>query len=179
MTMTRAVCRVCGMDFVSPRCDAITCTDTCRQRLKRGQALAYLATLSKSEQRVFRRYHVARDATIAAHKAAVAATRQHRDLERAHQRRESERERERLVAEIVGRGYIAEQKKRREQAARSTVASVLMLFAKERRNDMSAEAIAKFLDTPDDYPADEIAQALDQLRASGDYDLIVNEAAPP
>ena len=62
-------------------------------------------------------------------------------------RRESERERERLVAEIVGRGYIAEQKKKkkREHATRSTVASVLMLFAKERRNDMSAEAIAKFL----------------------------------
>jgi len=54
-----------------------------------------------------------------------------------------------------------------------------MLFAEQHRNDMSAEAIAEFLDTPDDYPADEIAQALDQLRASGDYDLIVNEAAPP
>ena len=176
MTMTRAVCRVCGMDFVSPRCDAITCTDTCRQRLKRGQALAYLATLSKSEQRVFRRYHVARDATIAAHKAAVAATRQHRDLGRAHQRRESERERERLVAEIVGRGYIAEQKRKREQSMRSTAAGLLKLFVQQRRNDMGAEAMAEVLNRPDDYPADELAQALDWLRATGEYDRIVNEA---
>ena len=43
---------------------------------------------------------------------------------------------------------------------------------------MSAEAIAAVLDRPDDYPVDEIAQALDQLRANGDYDRIVNEAAP-
>jgi hypothetical protein len=48
-----------------------------------------------------------------------------------------------------------------------------------RRDDMSAEAMAAFLDMPDNYPVDAIAQALDQLRADGDYDRIVNEAVAP
>jgi hypothetical protein len=52
-----------------------------------------------------------------------------------------------------------------------------MLFAKERRNDMSAEAIADLINMPDNYPVEEIRLALDQLRASGDYDRIVNEVA--
>ena len=59
----------------------------------------------------------------------------------------SERERERIVAGMVGRAYLTEQKKQREQAARSTVAGVLKLFAQERRNDMSAEAFAEFLNS--------------------------------
>lgn len=226
MIMTRVFCRVCGLEFASPRCDAITCTDTCRQRLKRGQAFAYLAGLSKPEQRLARKWHAARDASIAAHKAAVAARRKSRDSKRAvrrllaeqeqerarervadeqereraiadrerviaerervvvrrevtisvHERITAERDHEHLVAEIVGRGHLAEMKKKREHAIRSTVAMYLKLFVKERRNDMSAEAIAAALNRPDDYPVDEIARALDQLRATGDYDRIVNEA---
>jgi hypothetical protein len=175
----RHTCRVCGMDFPATRPHAITCTDTCRQRLKRGQAFAYLAGLSKPEQRAQRRYHDAVDAHIAAGKEAVAATREYRDLKRAQRQKQTDKERERIVAEIVGRAYLTEQKKQREHATCKTAASVLMLFAKERRNDMSAEAIAEFLNMPGDYPPEEIAQALDQLRASGDYDLIVNEAVAP
>ena len=97
MIMTRVTCRVCTQEFASPRCDAITCTDTCRQRLKRGQAFAYLAGLSKAEQRAQRRYHEARDASIAAHKQAVAATRRVRDLKRARLQ-EQERERQEQAA---------------------------------------------------------------------------------
>jgi hypothetical protein len=184
----RHTCRVCGLSFPATRPHAFTCTDTCRQRLKRGQAFAYFASLSKDQQRAERRYHDAVDAHFALAKASVAATREYRDLKRAQRqeqadreqeraKREREREWERIGFEIVGRGVIAEQKKQREQAARSAVASVLMLFAKERRNDMSAEAIAELINMPDDYPLEGIALALDQLRASGDYDRIVNEAA--
>jgi len=180
--ITHSICRVCGTNFPSPRCDAITCTDTCRQRLKRGQAFAYLASLSKAEQRAQRRYHEAVDASIAATKAATASRRAYRDTVRTHRQQKAEqqweRERERVVAEVVGRAYLTEQKKQREQATLKTTASVLMLFAKERRNDMSAEAIAELINMPDDYPIEEIRLALDQLHASGDYDRIVNEAAP-
>jgi hypothetical protein len=55
---------------------------------------------------------------------------------------------------------------------------VLKLFAEQRRNDMSAEAMAEFLAMPDNYPTEAIAHALDQLRATGDYDRIVSEATP-
>jgi hypothetical protein len=51
------VCRVCGRDFVAARFDALTCTDTCRQRLRRGGELAYLAGLGKKQQRLERNLH--------------------------------------------------------------------------------------------------------------------------
>ena len=185
---TTTVCRVCGMEFTSPRCDAITCTDTCRQRLKRGQALAYLAALSKSEQHIWRRYHKTRDASLAAQKEWIAARRNYRDLKREQRQKQTDREQamrelmreqERLVAEMVGRAVIAEMKQKRRRAALGHHCRCPKFFAEQHRNDMSAEAIAEFRDRPDDYPTCEIALALDQLRASGDYDRIVGEAVLP
>ena len=58
-------CRVCGLAFRSRRFDAITCSSTCRQRLRRGQALAYLAGLSKAMQTAERKKHAALDGEIA------------------------------------------------------------------------------------------------------------------
>ena len=176
------ICRVCGMDFASPRCDAITCTDTCRQRLKRGRRSPISRALSNPSSSVLRALACgAGTPTIAAHKEAVAAKRKSRDSKRAlrrlsaeqeqerereriadeqereraiadrerviaerergvvrrevaiavHERTTAEREHERLVAEMVGRAHLAEQKKKREHATRSTVASVLSF---SRRN---------------------------------------------
>jgi hypothetical protein len=71
--MMRVVCRVCGIHFSSPRCDAITCSTTCRQRLRRGQAFAYLTHLSTREQRAERRYHEAMDEARATDRKARAA----------------------------------------------------------------------------------------------------------
>jgi hypothetical protein len=52
---------------------------------------------------------------------------------------------------------------------------VLKLFATERRNDFSAQAIAGFLESPEHYPAEEVSELLDELRASGDYERIIGE----
>ena len=60
--------------------------------------------------------------------------------------RESMREQERLVAEIVGRAVIAEMKRKRRRAALGTTAAALKFFAEQHRNDMSAKAIAEFRD---------------------------------
>jgi hypothetical protein len=57
--MYENTCRVCGRQFRSRRFDALTCTSTCRQRLKRGQAFAYLGGLD-----VERRVHETHDAAL-------------------------------------------------------------------------------------------------------------------
>ena len=82
---------------------------------------------------------------------------------------------ERAFAEAIGRAYLKEQQQHREQAVLATVAGMLVFFTRERRNDMSAQAMADSLAMPDDYPVEAIAKALDQLRATGDYDRIVAE----
>jgi hypothetical protein len=162
------ICRVCGTEFFAPRRDALTCTSTCRQRLHRGGTFAYFANLTAKQQRAQRELHDANDAALAAHKGAVAATRALRDLKRMQRLKRAERvqrqvkaeqERERLLAEFTGRAYIAAEKKKREQGLLAIVASVLKLFAKQHRNDTSAEAIAEFLDMPDAYPVEDIARA--------------------
>jgi hypothetical protein len=46
----------------------------------------------------------------------------------------------------------------------------------QQRNDMSASAMAEFLDQPDAYPVEEIEAALERLRRDGDYDRMVRQA---
>ena len=60
------------------------------------------------------------------------------------------------------------------QRALSAVAAVLKLFAKERRNDFSPEAVAAFLNTPLFTP-EIVAELVDALKASGDYKRILSE----
>jgi hypothetical protein len=81
-------------------------------------------------------------------------------------------ERERFLDEITGRAYRQEQAAKRRQAQQMGVAGILKLFAMERRNDFSAEAIAALLDSPH-YPVEEVAERLAELKASGDYDRII------
>jgi hypothetical protein len=77
-------CRVCGRYFPASRVDALTCSSTCRQRLRRGQDLAYLNGLPERQQQVEREMHAANDRLIAAHRNAVAKV---RDLKREARRR--------------------------------------------------------------------------------------------
>jgi hypothetical protein len=139
------VCRVCGRDFVAPRFDAKTCTPTCRQRLRRGGDLAYLAGLGKRQQRAERKMHADWDGTKVEHRDYVAATRAGRRQLRELKAKE---EHERLLNQIVGAAYrkVKEREHRREHRERVgiAVAGVLKLFAEQRRNDMSAEAIVTF-----------------------------------
>jgi hypothetical protein len=179
MAKISMVCRVCGLEFTAPRYNAVTCTDTCRQRLWRGQAFAYLDGLSPARKRAERKRHARWDELVAAHKRELAEARTRAELRRELRQQRAEQERERFIAETVGRAYLADQNRNRELRELDTVAGILKLFAQERRNDMSAEAIAEFLSNPYAYPVEAIASALEQLRASGDYDRIVNEATSP
>jgi hypothetical protein len=76
-------CRVCGLSFRSRRLDAITCSSTCRQRLRRGQAFAYLEGLNKSQQKAERKRHEALDKLIAAHRDRMRLVRARRAEKRA------------------------------------------------------------------------------------------------
>ena len=95
-------CRVCGISFRSERFGAITCSSTCRQRLHRGQAFAYLAGLSPRERRKAREWHRAYDAWIAAEKRATAAERKRRAKGRPQREERRAMKRKRLVAEALG-----------------------------------------------------------------------------
>jgi hypothetical protein len=114
-----------------------------------------------------------------AHKDLVATTRKARDIRRRIKREEAERkadqERERILNEITGRVYRQAEEAKRRHAGRATVAACIKHFVMERRNDFSAEAIAAMLDMPDAYPVEFVAEILDNLKASGDYDRIIAE----
>src|SRR5215469_16553450 len=87
------VCHVCGRNFTASRFDARTCTSACRQRLRRGQEFAYLAGLTKRQQRSGREMHAAYDELKAAHKDHVAAKRTTREAKREARRQQAEQER--------------------------------------------------------------------------------------
>jgi hypothetical protein len=56
---------------------------------------------------------------------------------------------------------------------------MLKLFAHQRRNDFSAEAIAarlpKVVRDTEQYPVEFVAEILDEFKASGDFDRLVAE----
>jgi hypothetical protein len=120
------VCRVCGRDFVAPRFDAKTCSSTCRQRLRRGGDLAYLAGLGKRQQRAERKLHEAWDALKVAHRNDVAAERAER---RKLREQKAEEKKQRFLDETIGRFH----REQRAAGGKKRQRQVQLLFAKERR----------------------------------------------
>jgi hypothetical protein len=166
------------MEFMSYRFDAKTCTTTCRQRLRRGGDLAYLKRLDKRQQRRERKALDTDANAIALTRALRARYRRERDERRQQRVEKAKREHQRIVAEIVGRAHIEDQRKKREQFMRKTISTVLMLFVSERRNDMSAQAMVDFM-TANKFPAMEeftveaVTEALEWMKAEGHYDRLV------
>jgi hypothetical protein len=175
------VCHVCGRNFTASRFDARTCTSACRQRLRRGQEFAYLAGLTKRQQRAGREMHAAYDKLRAAHKDHVAAMRKAREAKREARRQQAEQDRERAIAELTSKitaltnfaalsrsreqlKKLREEQARQRQRMRGSVAGVLKLFDQQQRNDRSAEAIAAFLDMPDYFPVEVVRELLAELR---------------
>jgi len=167
------VCQVCGSQFTASRFNARTCTSACRQRLRRGQEFAYLAGLTKRQQRAGREMHAAYDKLKAAHKAIEAK------LEA--RRQQAELKLERAIAELTSKitalanfaallrsreqlKKLREEQGRQRQRMRSSVAGVLKLFDQQRRNDRSAQAIAAFLDMPEYFPVEVVRELLAELQ---------------
>jgi hypothetical protein len=73
-------CRVCGQQFRSVRFDAVTCSTTCRSRMRksRGQDLAYLDGLPPDQARARRMLHAADADAIFIAKLATASRREGR-----------------------------------------------------------------------------------------------------
>ena len=175
-------CRVCGLEFTPSRFDAITCSSTCRQRLRRGNALAYLADLSPAEQRIHRDLHAALDASREAEKKAVAASKQVREARRQAKLVKIENSiRVQLklddLLKVVAQPNSSEEaaEARAHQRALGSVAVVLQLFAEEKRNDFSPAAVADFLNAPLFTP-EIVAELIKSLKASGDYDRILSSS---
>jgi hypothetical protein len=147
------------------RRDQITCTATCRQRLHRGGAFAYLADLSPREQKRARRYHANVDWHIADCRQVDRTWRAE-----AHQRRQQrvEAKRRDQTALVLGRVQLKPIEQEQEQRHRHLLGSVsacVALLAKEDR-EITPAAIAAILQ----FPEDEIASALAEMPASGEYD---------
>jgi hypothetical protein len=75
-------CQVCGLEFRSHRTDAKTCTTTCRQRLHRGHAFAYLTDLPPAQARARRAVHEAQADALDLERAVRAAYRERRRISR-------------------------------------------------------------------------------------------------
>jgi hypothetical protein len=174
------ICHVCGRHFTASRFDARTCTSACRQRLRRGQKFAYLAGLTKRQQRAGREMHAAYDELKAAHKDHVVATRKACEAKHEAHRQQADQKRERAIAELTSKitalanfaalvrsreqlKKLREEQGRQRQRMRSSVAGVLKLFDQQRRNDRSAEAIAAFLDMPEYFPVEVVRELLAEL----------------
>jgi hypothetical protein len=155
------------MRFMPSRRDQITCSSTCRQRLRRGGAFAYLADLPLRERKVERRYHAALDRDIADLRQENRTLRSE-----AHQRRQQRDEAKRRdqLALVLGRVQLQQQERQQERQHRrllGSVAACVCLLAKQDR-EIAPAAIAAILG--DQFPEDEIASALAEMRASGAYD---------
>jgi hypothetical protein len=166
---TRHSCRVCGMRFMPSRRDQITCSSTCRQRLRRGGAFAYLADLSPRERVRERRDHAALDRDLAdlrqEDRTLRAEARQRRQQRREAKRRDQ-------LALVLGRVQLQQQEQQQERQHRHLLMSVaggVALLAKQA-GEITPAAIAAFLDDPLRFPEDEIASALAEMRASGEYE---------
>jgi hypothetical protein len=65
------------------------------------------------------------------------------------------------------RSLLAKRDQEMTEKIEMTVAGVLKFFVQEKHNDLSAEAIATFLDKPEFYPVSAIAQALARFIVAG------------
>ena len=169
-----ATCRVCGNRFPVVRGDAKTCSSTCRSRLRRGQAFAYLEGLSAKERQAEMAYHDAHDRVVVAVKEAKAAREKVRELNRAARR-------ERALIQVLGRRQLEkleQERRRQDMKLRGVVAGVVKHFTQAGR-EVSPQAIVDFLKMPDAYPLETVASAIEWLKAEGHYDGIVAEASSP
>ena len=80
-------CRVCGLEWRPARFDALTCTDACRQRLCRGQDLAYLKDWPPDVARARRFVHEAIVSDIETRKVVAAMKRELRAAQKQRKRR--------------------------------------------------------------------------------------------
>jgi hypothetical protein len=78
---------VCGLEWRPTRFDALTCTDACRQRLCRGQDLAYLKDWPPDVARARRFVHEAIVADIDTRKVVAAMKRERRAAQKQQTRR--------------------------------------------------------------------------------------------
>ena len=138
--------------------------------MRRGGVFAYLADLSLRERKRERRYHATLDQYIADCRQADRTERAE-----AHQRQEQRLEAKRRdqLALVLGRVQLQQQEQRQEQQHRHLLMSVaagVALLAKEGREITPAApaAIAAILGSQ--FAEDDIASALAELRASGEYD---------
>jgi hypothetical protein len=165
-------CRVCGLMFTPPRFDARTCSDTCRKRLSRGHDLEYLAGLSAKERREHQSYHDKFDADLAEYRKLKVAEQKERREKRDQRAAEK---RDRFLAEMLGRPLLAQQREReaaKRQQLICNVNGVVKLFTMEHR-EITVEAIVEFLKGDERYSTGFVTEALDELRASGDYDRTI------
>ncbi len=166
------------MAFTASRFDALTCSSTCRQRLRRGGEFAYLAGLTKRQQRLQRELHAAIDRHIAAHKESVIATRAHRELKRERRREKQQEELARLELQKIGFAYLMQMQEEKAQWQKKLCGPVAVIkyFVRERRNDLSAQAIHTWMNGHPVCTVEDVAKALELLRAEGHYDRIIAEA---
>jgi hypothetical protein len=87
MSSDQRPCRVCGVKWRPSRFDALTCTDACRQRLCRGQDLAYLKDWPSDVARARRFVHEAIAADIETRKAITAIKRERRAAQKQQKQR--------------------------------------------------------------------------------------------
>jgi hypothetical protein len=169
-------CRVCGLSFRSRRFDAITCSSTCRQRLRRGQAFTYLAGLSQREQAAERKRHATFDAHIALHREWMGIVRKNRAEKRAHKQ---EHRREQAVTKMLATmmlDQLGREEKQRHEWLTKIVAGAISYLAGARANDMSTQAVRDTVvkaSGHDEITVEQVQKVLDDLHAGGHYDRIV------
>ena len=78
---------MCGLEWRPTRFDALTCTDACRQRLCRGQDLAYLKDWPPDVARARRFVHEAVISDIETRKVVAAMKRERRAAQKQRKRR--------------------------------------------------------------------------------------------
>ena len=122
-----------------------------------------------------RKMHAAYDEAKAAHRGLVVANLAARAERRKLRERKAEQEHQRLLDQIVGAAYRETHRSSGSKPSLAVSPVCSSCSPEERRNDMSAEAIAAFLNSVH-YPVEEVAERLAELKASGDYDRIIAEA---
>jgi ABC-type Fe3+-citrate transport system substrate-binding protein len=80
--------------------------------------------------------------------------------------------RDRFIAEAMGRAMLQQQRTEQHQKLVSNINGVVKFFTQEHR-EITVEAIVEFLANEESYSPEFVTKALDELRASGDYDRTI------
>lgn len=134
------ICRVCGRHFRSHRPNAITCSSTCRQRLKGGGAFAYFGDPTEDQRRKHQTYHDATDRLIEATRESNQADREFRDICREHRKERQQKHLELLAYAEIGFRQVQHEKELWRRKAAGPIPAVIKLFVQQQRSHMSAEA---------------------------------------